>query len=459
MHADHVSAGELGGREGPAGDVDRRGFMRLTGGAALGAALGSLGVRFTWAQEAGGAQVSVVGFPNGADAAAIAARLAEAIGAVSDLAWLKPGDLVAIKVASNSGRPYPFTTHPVALQALIRMLRARGARVIVADQAGIEWVLPPLGGEKLGEKVRELWRGLHSGTATGMQVLEMNGLKAAAEAAGAEVQSFDREADWEAHPPTTHWKQGFRVPRLYREVAHVINFARPSAHVMLGHTTAIKNWYGWLHPLDRMRSHTDVGIRPPKDWLSLRFKQVRHLPERIAEVAAAFAGKTRLNLVAAIDTYCDVGPDWGTQPLAQSSIMASGDMLAIDAASAALVAWEKRRVPAAERKENWRRSPHLNENERFWGSIEGGFHDFHGARVLDALIEEPRAGGIWQVEQDRHAREIGLGSDKLALSTSGTLDPAFLEGLTALTGGTAQPAQPGASQRGLIDELRDAGKQ
>lgn len=436
----------------PDPSFDRRGFLRLTGAAALGAALGGLGeTRIAWAQETGAAQVALVGFPNGADAAGIAAKLAEAIAAVTDLSWLQSGQRVAIKVASNSGRPYPFTTHPVALQALIRMLRGRGARVVVADQAGIEWVLPPLGGEALGAKVRQLWKGLHSGTATGMQVLEMNGLAAAARAAGAEVVSFDRESDWEPHPATEHWKQGFRIPRLYGQVDHVVNFARPSGHVMLGHTGPIKNWYGWLHPLDRMRSHTDVGLRPAKDWLALRFKQVRDLPERIAEVAAAFRHKTRLNLVASIDTYCDVGPDWGTQPLAQSSIMASADMLAIDAAHAALVAWEKHRVPEAERRARWKSSINLNENERFWGTIEGGFHDFHGARELDHLTGKPAPGGIWTVEQERHGKAVGLGSDRVQLATSGEVGPAFLEGLTSLTGASSQAASP---SRGLVDELR-----
>lgn len=438
--------------------LDRRGFIQLTGAAALGAALGAgPGARLAWAQEAGAAQVALVAFPNGADAAGIAGKLAEAIGAVTDLAWLKPGDLVAVKVASNSGKPYPFTTHPVALQALLRMLKARGARVVVADQAGLEWVLPPLGGEQMGEKLRELWRGLHSGTATGMQVLELNGLAAAARSAGAEVRSFDREADWVPHPPTAHWKQGFRIPRLYLEAAHVINFARPSGHVMMGHTGPIKNWYGWLHPLDRMRSHTDIGFRPVSDWkawLTLRCKEVRDLPERIAEVAGVFKEKTRLNLVASIDTYCDIGPDWGTQPLAQSSIMASADMLAIDAANAALLAWEKHRVPEAQRRENWAKSGRLADNERFWGAIEGEFHDFHGARELDAQVTRPTAGGVWKDEQVAHGKAIGLGSDKVTLATSGPVDAGMLAAIQQLSNAGSAPAEP---RRGLVDELRQAG--
>src|SRR4051794_36488697 len=90
-------------------DLDRRQFLQLTGGAALLAALGELTgpFRIAFAQEAGAGRVSLVGFPNGASADDVARHLEEAIGAVDDLSWLRQGDPVVIKVASNSGRPYP----------------------------------------------------------------------------------------------------------------------------------------------------------------------------------------------------------------------------------------------------------------------------------------------------------------------------------------------------------------
>lgn len=436
-------------------ETDRRGFMELTGQAALAAAFASMAgpLQVSWAQEAGASRVAVVGFGNGADAATVGGKLAEAIAAVTDLSWLKAGQKVAIKVASNSGKPYPFTTHAGALQALIRMLRAKGAQVVVADQAGLEWVAPPIGSEQMIAKVRELWRGFHSGTSTGMQVLEMNGLKAAAEAAGAQVRSFDAESDWRPSPPTANWPQGFRIPKLYDEVDHVINFARPAAHVMLGHTTCIKNWYGWLHGMDRLRSHVECEGRPIKDWAKLKFKQLKDLPERIAEVANAFKGKTRLNLVASIDTYCDIGPDWGTQPLSSSSIMASTDMVAIDAASAAQIAWEKRRVPEGERKKNWQGGALDIHGETFYGLVQGWSHDLHGARHLDRLIDDPKDGGIWKVEQVRHGQSIGLGQSKVELATAGQVDEGFLAGLKQLTGAASKPATPSA---GLVDELKNA---
>lgn len=442
--------------------VDRRQFLQLTGSAALLAALAELTGPFqiAFAQDPAQGRVSIVGFPNGANADEVARRLEEAIAAVDDLKWLQPGDSVAIKVASNSGLPYPFTTHAGALQALIRLLKRKGAgQITVADQAGIEWVMPPIGGEELGRKLRELWRGMSSGTATGAQVLEMNGLAAATRAVGATIRAFDTDADWIhsrelGHARTAHWPEGFRVPRLAKEAKHFINFARPSAHVMMGHTGPIKNWYGWLHPMDRLRSHTHVGMRGWKDIVTLKgLKEVKFLNERIAEVAFVFKSKVRLNLVAAIDTYVDVGPDWGQQPLKQSSITASTDMLAIDAATAALVAFEKGRVPREERKKNWRSHSNINRNERFWGAIEGDFHDFHAARKLDDLIDEPKAGGAWETEQVRHARSIGVGSGKIEYVTGGSVDAGVLGAIRGLTGGEARPITPTPGVSGTVEGL------
>ena len=51
------------------------------------------------------------------------------------------GDTVLIKVASNSGNEYPATTDPVAIRAMVELLRERGARrVIVADMSGVQFV-------------------------------------------------------------------------------------------------------------------------------------------------------------------------------------------------------------------------------------------------------------------------------------------------------------------------------
>jgi uncharacterized protein (DUF362 family) len=425
-------------------DFDRRGFLRLTGAAALAAAIADLVgpgaiLRVARAQDSP-SDVTVVGLSKQPTQDEIDKRVREAIFATTDMSWLKPGQTVAIKVASNSGRPYPFTTHPGALKSVIKLLKERGAgRVIVADQPGTEWVMAPLvPSDKVGKVVREVWGGIHSGTSTAKEVLEMNGLWQAATEAGAEVKTFDLEADWEPPgPPTAHWPHGFRIPKLYGQVDHVVSLARPAGHVMAGHTGTVKTWYGWLHPNDRLASHRDVG------WIPGKGLEVKNLHECVAEVAAAFKGKTRLNMVIAIGTYADIGPDWGSQPLESSMVIASTDMAAADAVTAALVAYEKNRVPESERAKNWQSRPWYKKwfepwrDETFWGGIESGFHTFHGSQGWDQLQDHPTPGGVWDLRQLRRARELGIGAANgvnIKVAGDAPIDGAVDKALHELTG-------------------------
>ncbi|MBI3270647.1 MAG: DUF362 domain-containing protein [Planctomycetes bacterium] len=436
----------------PAGDaagVNRRDFLRFTSAAAL-AAFVSEAIRessesgFVLAQSARPGEVTVMGISNHPSPAEIDKRTREAILATDDLSWLKPGQTVAINVASNSPRGYPFTTHPEALKAAIRLFRERGAKVIVADQAGMEHVAPPFGGNRPGEFIRKIWSGIPgiaSGHRTGMEVLKTNGLLDAAREAGAEVRSFDREEDWVRTGPTKNWPKGFRIPKLAVEADHLVNMARPGAHVMAGHTGTIKNWYGWLHPVDRFTSHSRLGFN--KDGFG-----VVKLDESIAEVAGAFKDKTRLNLVPAIGTYTDVGPDWGSQPLESSMILASKDPLAIDAATAALIHYEKHRVPLSERRKNWRNLGDWR-NESMWGSLESFVHRVHGNSMADRLDRDPRHGGVWDLRSLHRGREIGLGSGDVTLKVFGDVHPATVNGLTNLTGGR--------NEKGLLDALEGPG--
>jgi uncharacterized protein (DUF362 family) len=45
-----------------------------------------------------------------------------AAGATTDFSWLSKGDTVFIKPALNSGNPYPATTNPIAIGAMVELL-------------------------------------------------------------------------------------------------------------------------------------------------------------------------------------------------------------------------------------------------------------------------------------------------------------------------------------------------
>jgi len=443
--------------------LDRRGFLRAVAEGALVVTLaeGAL-VRIAWGQDSQApapSSVTVVGLPKDPDYSEIEKRMREAVLSASDnLSWLKPNQTVVIKITSNSGKGYPFTTSPEALRALIAVLKEKEptTRVIVADQPGIEWVPPTFGNDKVGAVVRTIWSKVYSGAASGHDVLKMNGLLSAAQSAGAEVETFDNESDWVRVGPTEHWPEGFRVPMLYGQADHIVNLVRPSGHVMAGYTGTLKSWYGWLHPDDRLRSHTiDPSDAKHGMW---------NLSDSIAEVANTFTGKTRLNLVAAIGSYADVGPDWGKQPLQQSMIIASKDMVAADAVAAAVVSREKHRVPFYERALNWAENPfqwrnrHSPEDTAFWAGIQGSplgafegvawgalqplVHALHGSDApfglggFDALVRDQQPGEVYQLPQIVRARELGMGAQggvKIDVPADAPIAPDVASDLASLT--------------------------
>ncbi len=69
---------------------------------------------------------------------AMEAAIRQAAERVGDFGWLSRGDAVFIKPALNSGMPYPATTNPVAVAAMIKLLFEKGAgRVIVGDMLSL----------------------------------------------------------------------------------------------------------------------------------------------------------------------------------------------------------------------------------------------------------------------------------------------------------------------------------
>jgi uncharacterized protein (DUF362 family) len=117
-------------------------------------------------------RVSLAGVARKASAEELLAAVRQAAEAATDFSWLSRGDTVLIKPVVNSGNPYPATTSPVGLNAMVALLKEKGAgRVVISDMAGIEHVkLSP-------DKVKGSTLGL----------MKSCGVAQAAQAAGAEL--------------------------------------------------------------------------------------------------------------------------------------------------------------------------------------------------------------------------------------------------------------------------------
>ena len=170
-------------------------------------------------------------------------RVAEA---ATDFSWLSQGDVVFIKVASNSPNRYPATTSPLAVRAMVGLLRDQGAgQVMVGDKPGVEHVYQ----DKKGQR------------GSSRDILTRNGLHQAAQDSGAEVHYFD-EAGYEAYfadrpEHESHWQGALMLPRILNEVDHVV-LLPVSRHVLAGSTLGLKAAVGWLRDDSRLELHRDT---------------------------------------------------------------------------------------------------------------------------------------------------------------------------------------------------------
>ena len=205
---------------------------------------------------------------------------------ITDLAWLKPGDSVLLKVACNSGNEHPAVTWPAAVEAVTAFLKARGAGpVFVGDQGGVG-------------NVRLTATGHTSSTRA---LMRNNGLAQAAERSGAVLDCFD-EHTWNgyfAEKPDWQdvWGEPLRMTNVLQRVDHVIYLPRLGNHAIAGYTCGIKNAVGFLRDDSRKTMHQKAAT----------------FYEKIAEInyTPILRDKFRFVLTLADKALLNIGPDFG----------------------------------------------------------------------------------------------------------------------------------------------------
>lgn len=243
-----------------------------------------------------------------------------------DWSWLDRGDSVFVKLASNSPHAHPSVTSPAAVRGLVAELHDRGAgRVIVGDQAGVEYVRLVADGRRFGSTI---------------DCLRSNGLHEAIVSAGAEPHAFDdhdfRTGYFEATPPPgSHWTQPLALPTVLRDVDHVVYLPRISAHAIAGYTAGHKVSIGWLRDDSRNHVHSDAASFYEK------YTEVNYVPE--------LRDRFRLALVLGEQLLLHFGPDInGTVVSADPRlILASADLASLDAVMSGLLVHLDETTPPA----------------------------------------------------------------------------------------------------------------
>ncbi len=228
-----------------------------------------------------------------------------ALKQASALAAIKRGDKVLLKVNTNSGDPFPYSTSPEMVRYLGARLRDHGAKVFVGD--------------------RSFW-----GDPNTLANLEANGIAAAARSVAAKVVAFEnKKVGWKRIPKALvpHWRGPVRVPSLVVECDHVINLPCVKTHFITTYTMALKNVLGLVHPADRARPG------------NLRTHEQEHIYKQIADINRFV--RSDLHVLDGYSALITGGPTprSGAKPkvVQPRMVLASTDPIAIDAVGIALL--------------------------------------------------------------------------------------------------------------------------
>ncbi len=246
------------------------------------------------------------------------------IEATTDFSWLSRGDRVLLKIAINSGNPYPATTDPLLLDSAIKLLQNKGAgEIIVGDQGGTESVhWTPTRQRGSSHSLCE--------SAGLLKVINENNATAC----------FFEERGYDAYIATTpggphHWQEPVQVTSLVNEVDHIIYLARTASHLMGDMTSGMKIGVGFLREDSRLAFH-----RGGTDFYTM-YEEINQVPE--------IASRLRLCLSSGRSVLSILGPDMGHISTPDYGLLfASENILAHELLSYAWLQWNREfETPAA----------------------------------------------------------------------------------------------------------------
>jgi uncharacterized protein (DUF362 family) len=222
---------------------------------------------------------------------------ADGVSRAIDLLGINPvkNKPVAIKANCNTADPFPASTHPDTLRAIVTVLKKMGAgKMVLAER---------------------------SGPADTQEVLREKGLPGLGKELGFEVINLDKEYDnaWVSVKRNGwHWSQGFKIARIFAEAECVVQTCCLKTHHYGGHfTMSMKNSVGMVERSYMSELHSSKYQR-----------------QMIAEINQAYS--PALILMDGIDVFTSGGPMRGE--LAHAGLMVAGtDRIAIDAVGVAIL--------------------------------------------------------------------------------------------------------------------------
>lgn len=208
---------------------------------------------------------------------------------------------VVVKPNFNSADPFPGSTHPETLGALVEWLGNAGASgVTVADRSGM---------------------------GVTREVMQAKGVFAQGKKLGFASAVLDETAtkDWIAHRlPGSHWSRGVLFPRLLEEAEAIVSTCCLKTHRFGGHfTLSLKNSVG------AVAKYGPDGYNYMSELHSSRDQR-----KMIGEINALY--RPALVLLDGLEAFVDGGPESGGRA-APGVMIAGTDRVAVDAVGVAIL--------------------------------------------------------------------------------------------------------------------------
>ncbi len=226
------------------------------------------------------------------------------VEAVTDFKWLSGSDTVLLKLALNSGNPYPFTTDPIHLSFMIDLLKSKmpDCRIIIGDESSI----------------------MYTDSISSRELFEQSGLSEAIDGKDVQLFFFDEGEYKETDPNAaenpnymSYWKSPIKITKLLDEVDHIIYLPRVANHMMAGETFGFKLAVGFLAPDSRaIGLHGNINLHET-------YQEINHIPEIENKFRFVISSGTKLVTTSGPDKGTIVEPEVGL-------IFASDDILAHD---------------------------------------------------------------------------------------------------------------------------------
>lgn len=241
------------------------------------------------------------------DESEVTSALEALLNSIGGLDWVKEGMKVAIKanLVTFAKPEEAVTTHPSLICALIKLLRERGASVVVGDSPG----------------------GLYNAAFLN-KVYSVCGLTEVEEAGGELNRNFGQS---EAKFEKAKVARDFLYTSYLDDCDAIVNFCKLKTHGMMGMSAAAKNMFGVIPGTIKPEYH-------------FRFPNPADFARMIVDIDEYFADKVKLCIADAIVGMEGNGPTQGT-PRKIGAILASSSPHKLDLAASKLIGLSAEEIP------------------------------------------------------------------------------------------------------------------